>query len=288
MATLVTPSATTALLLGESEPAACPSCSEDMVGEYCHACGERLRTPDQLSLWHSIREFADDMFDVDSRVLRSLRLLLFSPGTLTLEYIRGRRRPYLGPLRMYLTVFALTLFMTVLLPQTSQQPSPEGLNKLLNRLVHTLALRRGMTDAAAEKVLQQTTAQHVTWLSLLIPLIFAAVLYLFFHRRRRWFGEHLVFATHFGTFNFLMALVLIPFQVVLLRIGPEVATVVTGLAVIPMFAWMMIAVRRVYGTGWPGAVLASLGLFLAFSIAQTITGALALGTAALSVLWLGA
>jgi hypothetical protein len=286
MATLVTPSATTALPLAESEAAACPSCGEDMVGEYCHACGERMRTPEQLSLWQSMREFADDMFDVDSRAVRSLRLLLFSPGTLTLEYIRGRRRPYLGPLRMYLAVFALTLFMGLLLPQTAQR-NPEALEALLKRLVHTLAVRRGITDAAAEKLLQQTTAQHVTWLSLLIPLMFAAFLYLFFHRRRRWFGEHLVFATHFGTINFLVALFLIPFQLYLMRFGSEAATVVTGLAVIPLFAWMMIAVRRVYGTGRSGAVLASLGLFLAFSIAQSVTAALALGTAALSVLWLG-
>jgi hypothetical protein len=128
----------------------------------------------------------------------------------------------------------------------------------------------------------------VTWLSLLIPLMFAAFLYLFFHRRRRWFGEHLVFATHFGTINFLVAMFLIPLQLFLMRFGPEAVTVVTGLAVIPLFVWMMIAVRRVYGTGWRGAVLASLGLFVAFSIAQTVTAALAVGTAALSIFWLGA
>lgn len=180
MATLLTPDATAQSATAELpvgvpgvEAAACPSCGARLAGEYCHACGERLRTPEQLSLRHSLREFAEDLFDVDSRAIRSLRLLLFSPGFLTLEYIRGRRRPYLGPLRMYLTVFAVTLFVTMLVPQTTPRQA-NGVGAMVKRLVHAVAVRRGMTDAETEKALQQVTAQHVTWLSLLIPVIFAA------------------------------------------------------------------------------------------------------------------
>ena len=294
MATLLTPSETAALPLGATgiaagtDAEACVSCGAQRRGEWCHACGERRHTPEQLSLRHSLRELGDDVFDVDSRAVRSVRMLLFQPGALTLEFIRGRRRQYLGPLRMYLTVFALTLFATMLVPQTAPQ-QPNRLVSLLRQMVHGIAVRRGMTDAAAEKALEQTMAQHVTWLSLLIPLVFAVFLFACFHRRRRWFGEHLVFATHFGTFNFLVALLLIPFQLALVRLGgPTVATVIAGMAIFPMFAWMMVAVRRVYGSGWPGAVGWSFALFIAFSIAQTLTGALALCTAALSILWLGA
>jgi Protein of unknown function (DUF3667) len=286
MATLLTPSETVALPAGAVVADACVSCGARLAGEYCHACGERRRTPEQLSLRHSLREFADDVFDLDSRGLRSLRLLLFQPGGLTLEFIRGRRRPYVGPLRMYLTVFAVTLFASMLFPQTATRNS-NSVEALVKQLVHSVAVRRGMTDAAAEKALTQTTAQHVTWLSLLIPLVFAAFLFAVFHRRRRWFGEHLVFATHVGTFNFLVALILLPLQVALLRFGPTVATTVAGVVVVPMFAWMMVAVRRVYGTGWPGAVGWSFVLFLALAVAQFVAGALALCTAALSILWFG-
>jgi hypothetical protein len=287
MATLVTPSATAARPPSAAEADACASCGTPLAGEDCHACGERVRTPEDLSLRHSVREFVDDLFDMDSRALRSLRLLVFSPGLLTLEQIRGRRRPYLGPLRMYLTVFAVSLFVAMLVPQTAPQQSSR-LAAGLKQLVHALAVRRGMTDVAAEKALQQTTAQHETWLAVLIPLVFAGFLFACFRRRRRWFGEHLVFATHFGTLNYLVALVLVPFVLVLQRFVPGAATVVAGLAVVPMFAWMMVAVRRVYGSGWPGAVGWTLALFLAFSIAQLVAGVLSLCTAALSILWFGA
>ncbi|MFL5385365.1 MAG: DUF3667 domain-containing protein [Longimicrobiaceae bacterium] len=288
MATLLTPAATSELPVGAAGVDACPSCGTPLAGEFCHACGERRRPPEALSLRRSVREFIDDMFDVDSRALRSLRVLLFRPGELALEYIHGRRRPYLGPLRMYLTVFAVTLFVILLVPQ-AQPESSSGVTGLMNQGVHALAVRRGMTDAAMEKVLQDITAQHVTWLSVLIPLVFAGFLFLCFRRRRRWFGEHLVFATHFATLNYLVALLLIPIQLAALRLfGKETGTLVTGVAVFPLFWWLMVGVRRMYGSGWRGAVGWSLLLFIAFSIAQTLTGLLALCTAALSILYLGA
>lgn len=286
MATLLPTAPTLELPAVAADAEACPSCGTPLAGEFCHACGERRRPPETLSLRHSVAEFTEDLFDMDSRALRSLRILLFRPGELALEYIQGRRRPYLGPLRMYLTVFAVTLFTILLLPQAQPEGS-SGLTRLMKRGVHALAVRRGMTDAAMEKALQQTTAQHVTWVSVLIPLVFAGFLYLCFRRRRRWFGEHLVFATHFATLNYLVALLLIPIQLAALRYGQGTVTLVSGLAVFPLFAWMLVGVRRMYGSGWGGAVGWSLLLFLAFSIAQTVTGVLALCTAALSIYWLG-
>lgn len=279
MATLLTPAPATA-------PAACPSCDTALEGAYCHACGERRRAPEELSARHFFRELGEDVLDLDSRAVRSFRLLVTRPGFLTLEYIAGRRQPYLGPLRMFLPVFALTLFLSLLVPQVAPAQR-SGLLDAFRRVVHWVAARRGITDAAAQRAVGQAVAQHFAWLSVLIPLVFAAFLYVAFRRRRTWFGEHLVFATHFGTINFLAGLVIIPIQLSLLRYHPGAATVASAAALIPLLAWLVIAVRRVYGTGVPGALGASLGLFLAFSIAQSLTSLLALGTAVLKVAYLG-
>lgn len=282
MATLLTPAPATA-----DVPAACPSCGEPLAGEYCHACGERRPDPRRLSARHFFGEMTEDVLDVDSRALRSLRLLVARPGFLTLEYIAGRRRPYLGPLRMYLTVFAALLFVTLLAPKGAPTPR-NGLVDGFRRVIHQVAVRRGISDAAAEKAVSDATTQHVAWISVLIPLVFAAFLFAAFHRRRRWFGEHLVFAIHYGTINFLLALALIPFTLLLQRGTPAASVILGALALIPLAVYTAIAVRRVYGTGWPGAAAATLGLFIAFSIAQSVTGLLAIGTAIAQVAWFGA
>ncbi|HKP74783.1 MAG TPA: DUF3667 domain-containing protein [Longimicrobiaceae bacterium] len=264
----------------------CPSCGTALAGPYCHACGERLHPPEELSARHFLHEFGDDVFDLDSRAVRSLRLLLLHPGQLTLEYVEGRRRAYLGPLRLYLTVFAATLFVTLLLPQT-QPRQGDSIVAAFRHMVHWVAVQRSLTDAVAERAITQTSAQYVAWISVLIPLVFAAFLFAVFHRRRRWFGEHLVFATHFATFNFLVALLLIPVQLLMLRVTPAAAVVVSAAALVPLCAYTMVAVRRVYGTGWVGAAASTLGLFIAFSIAQSVTGLLALAAAVFKITYFG-
>lgn len=280
MATLLTPAPATAA-------AACPSCGTALEGAYCHACGERNRAPEELSARHFFRELGEEVFGLDSRAVRSFKLLVTRPGFLTLEYIAGRRQPYLGPLKMFLPVFALTLFLSLLVPQVAPAQR-SGLLDVFRRVVHWVAVRRGITDEAAERAVGQAVAQHFAWLSVLIPLMFALFLYAAFRRRRTWFGEHLVFATHFGTINFLAGLVIIPIQLAVLRYSPGAATIVAASALIPLLAWLIVAVRRVYGTGVPGAAAASLGLFLAFSIAQSLTSLLALATAILKIAYLAA
>jgi hypothetical protein len=58
--------------------------------QYCAECGQRDRSR-MISLWELITDFAGEFFDLDSRFWRTLFPLVFSPGRLTAEYLRGRR-----------------------------------------------------------------------------------------------------------------------------------------------------------------------------------------------------
>lgn len=55
-----------------------------------------------------MREALGDIFAFDTRFWRTLRPLVTRPGALTVEYLEGRRQPYVPPLRAY--VFASVLF----------------------------------------------------------------------------------------------------------------------------------------------------------------------------------
>lgn len=83
----------------------CLSCGAPLVGAYCAACGQRtvdLAAP----TWHVLREALADATDLDGRVLRTLRTATV-PGRLTAEFLRGRRAPYLGPVKLFLLAGAL-------------------------------------------------------------------------------------------------------------------------------------------------------------------------------------
>ncbi|MEM9208343.1 MAG: DUF3667 domain-containing protein [Pseudomonadota bacterium] len=90
-------------------PLRCLNCEAEIRGQYCGHCGQRAR--DRLiSLWELLREGFGDLLDLDSRLWRTLIPLAVRPGTLTRDYLLGRRARYMPPFRMYL-VLSLTFFL---------------------------------------------------------------------------------------------------------------------------------------------------------------------------------
>jgi hypothetical protein len=92
----------------------CANCGTPLAGPYCADCGQRdqpLRVPVHRFLAQSFTEF----FGVDGRVWATLGVLLFKPGKLTAEYVAGRRRRYLRPLRVYLSTTLLFFVLLALL-----------------------------------------------------------------------------------------------------------------------------------------------------------------------------
>jgi hypothetical protein len=86
----------------------CPNCSASVSGNFCHQCGQEtvLHPPSTREFMH---EFVGHYVALEGKLWKSLGLLLFRPGRLTLEYIKGRRVRYVQPLRLYLT-FSLIFF----------------------------------------------------------------------------------------------------------------------------------------------------------------------------------
>jgi hypothetical protein len=87
----------------------CLNCGEVLTGQHCSHCGQRSKVR-VLSLTSLLRDLFGDLTEFDSRIWRTLRPLLFKPGLLTVEYLRGRRTHYSPPFRMYLVV-SLVFFL---------------------------------------------------------------------------------------------------------------------------------------------------------------------------------
>ena len=83
-------------------PAACASCGHALAGEsYCSRCGEEVLDARKLALRYFLtHSVLHELVNVDGKIWRTLKLLLFRPGFLAIEYAAGRRRPYVGPVRV--------------------------------------------------------------------------------------------------------------------------------------------------------------------------------------------
>ncbi|HQS55851.1 MAG: hypothetical protein B7Y15_10780, partial [Bacteroidetes bacterium 24-39-8] len=89
----------------------CLNCYSEVHGRFCQVCGqENIETKE--SFWSLATHFVYDVTHFDGKFFSTLKYLLFRPGFLSQEYLRGRRTAYLHPIRMY--VFTSAIFFLIL------------------------------------------------------------------------------------------------------------------------------------------------------------------------------
>ena len=267
-------------------PATCLNCSELLPPprpKFCPACGQEtnVRPP---RIGEFIQQFGGAYFATEGALWRTLKCLLFKPGELTRQYLAGRRKHYVLPLRLYLTI-SLVVLLVVRVVATVNIDAPDGVKIdakearnakanlgmgraglkdgvffctdmpqwLCKRIQRRIDLKPEAVAVAMQQLGERFVANLGAALFVVLPS-FALWLKLVYWNRRLQYTEHLVFALHVHTFWFLMiALAMAPWGWV------------TGLAMaaVPVYAWL--AMGRVYGgRRWPRLLRAAVvsGLYV--------------------------
>ncbi len=84
----------------------CMNCGAILGGPFCHVCGQRDGDV-RLPIWSMLAEILDDVFSADSRIIKSLIMLIVVPGGLTRSFMSGQRARYVMPMKLYLAVSVL-------------------------------------------------------------------------------------------------------------------------------------------------------------------------------------
>lgn len=89
----------------------CLNCGDATTGRYCPTCGQR-KAEVLVSVRTLLADVLEDQLVLNRALPRTMGALLFRPGFLTSEYVRGRIVRYIAPFRLYLVssvVFFLLL-----------------------------------------------------------------------------------------------------------------------------------------------------------------------------------
>jgi hypothetical protein len=230
-----------------------------------------------------VHEFVLHYFAAEGRLWRTLNALVLHPGRLAIEYLRGRKRAYVLPLRLYLTLsllFFLILKLTVApaagervisafhgssftivgfgLGLASAHKNADGsitcdlprwvCNRIKERMLQpTAEFERRLANAPTEAFGHLSTAVF-----LLLP-IFALYLQLAYFKRS--YGEHFLFALHAHSFAFLVLLVQ------LLPMPEWIRSLLQGY----LFLYFVAALHAVYASAWWKTVLKGLAVGIAYA-----------------------
>ena len=124
----------------DSSDQVCRNCQAPLPSpvRYCPECGQK-NTDGKITVQEMIGEFINHVFNVDSKLFRTLRDL-FIPGKLTDEYFKGRRTRYYHPMRIFIfTGIALFAALSLKLKNAEQMESIVERGKS-----HTRKLERGL------------------------------------------------------------------------------------------------------------------------------------------------
>ncbi len=133
--------------LKERKEKNCLNCNAEVMGRFCHICGQENIEPKE-SVFHLMSHYLQDITHFDGKFFSTLSYLIFRPGFLSWEYIRGRRISYLSPVRMYVFTSAIffLIFFTVIGSQTEKITEPEKFNAAA--FVNTLSAKIEAANAA--------------------------------------------------------------------------------------------------------------------------------------------
>ena len=161
---------------------------------------------------YSLRRYLAEAFEVvtnaDSRLLRTCRALLTRPGVLTAAYFSPARDEYLRPQQVLLLSSVFFFFVQPLIgfnglnSPLSIHLSQTPYSPLVAPWIMAEAARHGGGLEAYRAVFDAAVDAHARTLAFLLVPIFALLAMLV--SWRRYFVQHLVFATHFVAFLLLV------------------------------------------------------------------------------------
>lgn len=136
----------------------CQNCGVPLLGEHCYACGQ----PTKGLVRHFtsiVGDFMDSVFELDSRILRTLGPLLFKPGYLSLEYFAGRRVRYVSPVRLFVFLSLFAFFAAQLSFDIDKGSIDEGDEPAASQASQVGEIGRVTTVAEVEALRDQAVAE---------------------------------------------------------------------------------------------------------------------------------
>ncbi len=251
----------------EPEILYCQSCGCEAKGVYCAACGEKvLREQNEMRFSFFIKDTLEEVFSLDSKFFRTIRLLVTQPGFLTTEVLAGRKVPYLKPFRLFAFLVVLhflcfSFFMSGDLFKIDRIPFFQ-LIPAAREMIQGYQVDSGLSHEAFAETLNPKIKDNMN--IIFNFLVFGLGLYfkLLYYRSGRYYIEHLYFIFHLVSFGLIRNILLLPL------LSMDWLSAALAISIATQLPYTFIALKRVYGES-NGQTLVKLlacmfGFFLVF------------------------
>ena len=104
----------------------CQNCGYIVRKRFCPKCGqENIET--RQSFHYLFTHFIEDLVHYDGSFWKTLKNLLFRPGILTREYLKGKRKEYVAPVKLYIFISFFVFFVGGIISTFTTQSDLENI-----------------------------------------------------------------------------------------------------------------------------------------------------------------
>ncbi|WP_194755474.1 DUF3667 domain-containing protein [Aliidiomarina indica] len=263
----------------------CANCGAQLKGPFCHECGQENKNYIR-NVFRLITELFGEMGNWDGRFWRTLIPLFTRPAFLSNQYVKGKRIPYVPPLRLYIFISLIAFILFASLGKTVQQIDAERVNGnnqtalsvdgeeqpaigLSELSFEDSQLNLGFLSEADNAALNERfkfLLQHprvfvdrffslAPQLMLVMLPIFALLLKLLYAFSGRYYVEHLVLALHTHAFLLLTLMFIMGLKSFMGLALPAWLAVISGWLYVLLWWWIPVYLvctqKRFYRQSWP-------------------------------------
>jgi hypothetical protein len=197
----------------------CQNCGDDVTVRFCPSCGQE-NTETKKSFHYLFTHFLEDLVHYDNSFWKAVKYLIFAPYLLSIEYLKGRRKKYIAPVKLFIFMNFLTFFLTAMLSYDADIEPKKQIKddnaKLIqidntkgNLSTNTFVTKliklneKYSSKELLEKIGEKFRYYFPKVLFAYLP-IFAFFLWLFHNKKRWWYFDHGIFTFHFFSSTMLL------------------------------------------------------------------------------------
>ena len=162
----------------------CKNCGENLVGSYCHTCGQKLIS-EKWTTNLLVKQFIHQISNIEKGFWHTVKGLFVFPGKLLHDYWRGKTIVYYNPFRYVLIWTAVNLLINFWL----------GIDDLLQEQIQPQLIE----DSFSKSEIQSADKKFDSWLNILVILqvpINSFITKWLFKKSGQNYAEHLILNTY--------------------------------------------------------------------------------------------
>ena len=202
---------------------------------FCPNCGQENHSR-QASTRMLISDFLNDYLTFDSKLFKSIIPLVSKPGFITKEYLDGKRKQFIPPIRVFL--FLSFIYF--------------GLSYIFGEEAGAASITINEDDGEIGKKVSESFSKYFDLAVFCFTPILAWIIMLFYRsKERKFYVNFFVYSLHFLSFIFIMGSLLILLFAGLSWIAPPEKTEILSIiilisAVLYLCAYGVISLKRVF------------------------------------------